>query len=370
MSSRHASYWERRHGLEASPQAPLPADVDILIVGAGFMGRWLAWFLTRSVPAAHVLVIERDGFTYGASSRNAGFLTCGHVSEMHDDVKRAGLEEVVHTFLRRREGMAILRRELPELQIDMCGSVDYDEITEDKLALAEHLNERAAEKVYEVREIRLAAARRRVVFNRADGGLDPVQVLQQLQERTPAACFRFGVEAKHVGGGTAEVSSDGVRSQVRYGRAFICTNGFAQALHPDSSVVPGRGQVLVTSPVKAPPCTALGYVRKGYDYVRYVDGRLLVGGGRDLFADEQGACDLTPTQALREHLVETARRVLGHGDFEVAHHWAGVMGFPGGAHLGGSQHRRIDATTDLVAGFGGMGVALAPLVAQEIANTL
>lgn len=356
--------------MEASPQAPLPAEVDILIVGAGFMGRWLAWFLTRRNPAAHVLVIERDGFTYGASSRNAGFLTCGHVSELHDDVQHAGLEEVVHTFLRRREGMAIIRRELSDLQIDMCGSVDYDEITEDKLVLAEQLNESAAEQVYEVREIRLAAGRRRVVFNRVDGGLDPVQLLEQLKWRSPAASYCFGVEAEHVGRGTAEVSFHGAGSQVRYGQAFICTNGFAKALDPGSSVVPGRGQILVTSPVEAPPCTALGYLRKGYDYVRYVDGRLLVGGGRDLFTDEQGACDLTPTAALREHLVATARHVLGHDQFDVAHHWAGVMGFPGGAHLGASQHRRIDATTELVAGFGGMGVALAPLVAQEVANAL
>ena len=92
MSTRHPSYWDK--DVEpAPPSGELAKEVDVLIIGAGFMGRWLAYFLR----GRDVQVVERDGFGYGASSRNAGFLTCGQISEMLSDVASAGFDRVIPT---------------------------------------------------------------------------------------------------------------------------------------------------------------------------------------------------------------------------------------------------------------------------------
>jgi gamma-glutamylputrescine oxidase len=360
---RHSSYWESE--LPPRPVAgDLPGKVDVLIVGAGFMGRWLARFMS---PSRRVLVVERDGFSYGASTRNAGFLTCGQVSEMLQDARHAGTDAVIETFLQRREGIAIVRREFPGIDTP-CGSFDYDDLTTEKRELAKLLNEAAGEQVYSTRHCNFGGAAREAMFNAADGAVHPVRLLNMLRESATDAQFEFGVTARQVGGGKAVLETPGGTLEVAYGRAFICVNGFAVDLDPSTEVVPGRGQVIVTSALETETANALGYLNAGYDYFRFVDGRLLVGGGRDRFTAERGTRELEPTREVRDYLAGVAARIAGHEDFTVDYHWAGIMGFVGGEHLGGSPRRALDDRTEVVAGFGGMGVALTPLHAKRLAE--
>ena len=359
---RHASYWEADLP-PAPPSGDLAREVDVLIVGAGFMGRWLAYFLRgRSVQ-----VIERDGFSYGASSRNAGFLTCGQISEMLADAEHAGVDNVIKTCLRRRRGIAIVRSEFPELEFDPSGSFDYDDVTDAGRALARQLNAGINDGVYSVKQAQLGGKRRDAYFNAADGGIHPVKLLHMLQSRAPHAKYAFGVNALRIAEGRAELEVAGGRREIKYQRAFICTNAFAAELDASSPVVPGRGQVIVTSPVETPTSKALGYMNQGYDYFRFVDGRLLIGGGRNRFPAETGTSEMRTTVHVRQWLEQQAELVIGHKDWTVDWHWAGMMGFIGGQHLGGDPRRRLDAQTEIVAGFGGMGVALTPLYAQQIA---
>jgi glycine/D-amino acid oxidase-like deaminating enzyme len=111
-------------------------------------------------------------------------------------------------------------------------------------------------------------------------------------------------------------------------------------------------------------------MNQGYDYFRFVDGRLLIGGGRNRFPAETGTSELRPTVHVRQWLEQQAELVIGHRDWTTEHHWAGMMGFVGGQHLGGSPRRRLDEHTEIIAGFGGMGVALAPLYAKDIVNEM
>lgn len=364
--ARHASYWESEVPAP-SPPGDLPARADVLVVGAGFMGRWLAYFIGKRARTLNVLVIERDQFSYGASSRNAGFLTCGQASEMLADAAEAGLDIVLETLRMRRQGIALVRQEVPDLPLDECGSTDHDPVTEATRALLPRLNEAAGDDIYSIREACLGGRTQPAVFNRADAGVHPVRLLKLLQQRSPAR-FAFGVQAEKVADGVARLAMPTGAREVRYGRAFVCVNAFASALDESSPVVPGRGQVIVTSPIETRTDRTLGYLNAGYDYFRFVDGRLLLGGGRHKFRATETTRELAATPQLRGYLQAQAARVLGHDNFAIEHHWAGIMGFVGGAHLGGSPRRRVDASTEHVAGFGGMGVALAPVYAQQIAH--
>lgn len=367
-ATRNRSWWERDISdaiLSPRPPSALPSRVDVLIVGAGFMGRWLAWHLSRLPAPPGVLVVERDGFGYGASSRNAGFLTCGQVSEMRCDVEAVGIDDVIDNFLRRLRGMEIVRTSFPDLDVEHRGSFDWDPLSEGKRELAAILNEAAGREIYDVREAVVEGAARPAMFNAADGALDPVRLLRRIAEDS-AVEFAFGVTAEEVGGGHARLATTRGDHEVTYGHAFLCTNAFTRGLHPPSTVKPGRGQVIVTSPVQTTTGRTLGYLNDGYDYFRFVGDRLLIGGGRHAHPEENGPTELEPTDALKTYLTGVAERVVGHRRFEVTHHWAGIMGFPEGRHLGGDPRVPIDARTDAIAGFGGMGVALTPPVAQEV----
>lgn len=368
MHQRHASYWEATLPSPPTASAPLPARVDILIVGAGFMGRWLAYWLSKRRPVPNVLVLERDGFSYGASSRNAGFLTTGQVTEMLEDSRSLGLSAVIDVFLRRQQGLALVRQEFPALPVDPCGSTDFDPITDEKRAFVRQLHDALGQAVFAQRQANLGGTRRPAFFQPGDAGVQPVDLLQRLQQACPTTPFAFDVQVQQVGHGRASVQAGGGLHEVRYGRAFVCTNAFATELDPGSRVVPGRGQVIVTSPVSTVTDRTLGYLNHGYDYFRFVDGRLLLGGGRNRFRAQEQTSQLHVTAELLDHLKATAAVILGHADFRVDYHWAGIMGFIDGAHLGGSPRRTIDETAEAVAGFGGMGVALAPVVAREIAT--
>ncbi|MCC7507977.1 MAG: FAD-binding oxidoreductase [Planctomycetes bacterium] len=366
---RRTSYWESELPPEVPPPADLPARVDVLIVGAGFMGRWLAWFLGKLPHPLRTLVIERDRFSYGASTRNAGFLTCGQASEMLADATEVGMDRVLETFLLRRQGIALVRSEFPGIALDECGSTDYDEITQQTRELLKALNGATGEEVYSVRTAQLGHEVRPSVFNRADAGVHPVRLLRALQDGASAE-YAFGIQLLHIGDGTATLSTAGRRHELRYSRAFVCVNAFAGELDASSRVQPGRGQVIVTSPVQTQTDHSLGYLNHGYDYFRFVDGRLLLGGGRHMFRAAEATRELEGTPAVREYLQQLAQRIIGNSNWQVEHHWAGIMGFMNGSHLGGSPRRSVDASTEYVAGFGGMGVALAPVYAQQIANEL
>lgn len=364
---RQGSYWELAATPHAQPQS-LPANVDVLIVGAGFMGCWLALFLQRRNPALRVLVLERDSIGYGASTRNAGFLTTGQITEMFEDARESGLDAVLGMFARRRAGLALVRQEFPQLEVDACGSTDFDPVTDEKREFARGVNAALGETMFVERPVNLGGHPSTGFFQARDAGVHPMKLLDQIRNRCAQDTFAFGVPVRRIGGGSALCEANGRPHEIRYSRAFVCTNGLASDLESASPVAPGRGQVIVTSPVTTPTDRTLGYLNAGYDYFRFVDGRLLIGGGRNRFRDQETTGEIATTGELLGHLRATAARVLGHDRFSVDYHWAGIMGFIGGKHLGGSPRRPIDETTEAVAGFGGMGVALTPVFAREIAE--
>ena len=367
--ARHASYWEGALA-PAPPASELAARTDVLIVGAGLMGCWLALFLQRLRPAPSILVVERDLVGYGASTRNAGFLTCGNISEMLEDSRLLGLDDVIEVFERRRRGIEIVRADLPGLALDECGSADFDPVTDEKCDFAARVNKAAGGAVFEEGRAMLGGREQAVIRNGSDAGLHPGELLAALRARCTGATFAHGVEIRALGEGRVHWAAGGQEGETSYGQAFVCTNGFAVELDAASKVLPGRGQIIVTSPVRARTERVLGYMRAGYDYFRFADGRLLIGGGRDCFRDAEATTRMEASAEVLKHLKAAAARVLGHNEFRVEWHWAGVMGFVGGAHLGGSPLRRMDESTEAVAGFGGMGVALTPLTAREIVSRM
>jgi glycine/D-amino acid oxidase-like deaminating enzyme len=68
-------YWHVAAPTRPSRSHDLPARVDVAIVGGGFTGLWTALELQRREPSRSVVVIEAQSVGYGASGRNAGYLT-------------------------------------------------------------------------------------------------------------------------------------------------------------------------------------------------------------------------------------------------------------------------------------------------------
>jgi gamma-glutamylputrescine oxidase len=112
---------------------------------------------------------------------------------------------------------------------------------------------------------------------------------------------------------------------------LLCTNAYSPRLHPYfvDKVVPTRGQVLVTAPLKERVLNTCGYSDYGYMYYRSTfDNRLLVGGGRKLFKElENDTTDERVTDPVQRYLEAYLHEHFPDVDAPIERRWAGIMGF-------------------------------------------
>ena len=143
---------------------------------------------------------------------------------------------------------------------------------------------------------------------------------------------------------------------------LVAVDGRLDALLPQLAgrVRTARLQMLATQPVgKRLPCPVYG--RWGYDYAQQdAAGRILAGGGRDRFVDDEWTSETTPTPPVQAWVEQVAARMAG-GPVEVTHRWAASVGYtPDGKPL------CVEVAPGVVAccGYSGTGNLVGPLTAR------
>ncbi len=303
---------------------------DVAVVGAGVVGSYLALALTRR--GLDVVVLEMRFPASGATGRNAGMVLTGTGEYYHTAAERHGRERaraIWRATVENREATRRLHDELG-LAYDACGSL--------RLAVSEE----------EARDLALAHEQMRAdglegvlhegdPLNRGflaaleqpkDLGINPVAFVEAMLKASGAHvvedCEVFDLAAEGYG-----VVLRSRLATVRAGVAMLATNAYSPLLHPffRALIAPTRGQVLVSAPVPR-VIETLCYANYGYEYFRQLrDGRMLVGGWRQRYADvEVGYADeVTPgVQAGLEGFLRERFPELGAG---VERRWSGVMGF-------------------------------------------
>jgi glycine/D-amino acid oxidase-like deaminating enzyme len=73
--THNGSYWFDRLDAPYVQEAPtpLPAAVDVAIIGGGYTGLWTAYYLSELNPSLKIAVLEAETFGFGASGRNGGW---------------------------------------------------------------------------------------------------------------------------------------------------------------------------------------------------------------------------------------------------------------------------------------------------------
>lgn len=361
-----ASYWE----LGAF------AEHDVVVVGAGLVGLSTALAAKAAAPAARVTVLERGVLPTGASTRSAGFACFGSLTELLHDVDAHGLDATLALVDRRRRGLLRLRESLGDDTIGYrpCGGWELlpDAGALERLeALDAALRPLFGGPVLVRDDARLGrfgfGRVRHLVSLPHEGALDPGRAVAALLAQCRAADI-----AVWTGAAVADVLPEDGRVAVvlpgltlRARAVVVCTNAFARELLPELAVEPGRGQVLVTEPVPDLPFRGVFHLDEGYVYFRDVDGRVLLGGGRNRFRDAEATSVLTTTSPVQAHLERLLREVVLPGrSVAVTHRWAGIMGFgPERAPVVREVRPGVVAAVRL----GGMGVALGALVGEEAA---
>ena len=365
------SYWEYKSWF---------SSVDFTIIGSGIVGLNCAITLRRNHPKAKILVLEKGMLPQGASTKNAGFACFGSISEILSDLKHHTEEETVKLVQKRFDGIALLRKNLGDHNIDFRRHGGHELFLEkdnrlykQSLYELDRVNRLLApvfgSSPFEINENTFGFKNiqekyiTHVFEAQIDTGKMMTSLLRLAQKNDILILNSTEVKNFQDNGNDVIVRTD--TTEFKTNHLFIATNGFASKLL-DEPVKPARAQVLITKPIENLHIKGTFHLDEGYYYFRNIDNRILFGGGRNLDFQEEETTAFGQTDVIQNHLELVLKEsILPSTNFEIDRRWSGIMGI-------GNQKKPIlkQISERVFCGvrLGGMGVAIGSLVGKELAE--
>jgi gamma-glutamylputrescine oxidase len=365
------------------------APQDVIIVGSGFVGLWSAFYLKKKHPKLKVSIIDRGIIPTGASTRNAGFACFGSLSELVYDAKTMGTDKMLKLVEMRYKGLERIRKYFDEDVIDfeLCGGYELFDAkstiaTEEIENSIEYINSLLkpitdAKKTFRLQDEKISVygfgQTQHLVKNNLEGCLHSGKLIKALLRAVQSMGVQVfnAIEVKnfHVFDESIELETNRQLSFHTH-KLLVCTNAFANDLLEDVDVVPARGQVVLTSPIKNLPWKGTFHSDEGFYYFRNLGDRVLLGGARNkAFAEEQTTSMETSETIQKELERYLATVVLPNyaGKYTIEHRWSGIMAM-------GSEKmpivKQVLPNVFCAVRMSGMGVALAPVVGGEVCSMM
>lgn len=371
------SFWEKESLLQ----------YDYIIIGSGIVGLSAAISLKERAPGCRVLVLERDILPTGASTKNAGFACIGSLTEILTDLQTMPTDAVRDLVRLRLQGLRLLRSRLGDTTIGYQENGSHEligpreewalhQLPEVNHILGELFN---GEPAFTLANGRLpafgfaSAYVKALIRNNFEGELHTGKMMRALIDTAvlkgveiKTGCTVKTIDDFHTGVNVI-VPHHTLEEDIAFSarKVLICTNAFTRRLLPEEEVVPGRGQVLITTPVKDLPFKGVFHMEEGYYYFRELEGRVLLGGGRQLDFAGETSTDFRFNDRIQHELEVLLRTVILPGrEVTIADKWTGIMAF------GKTKQPIVKAhTNNVIMGvrMGGMGVAIGSVIGDNIA---
>lgn len=369
------SFWEKESFYPST---------DVIIVGAGLLGLWTAWELLQKNKELSITILERAPVPLGASTRNAGFACFGSPTELLHNAATMGTDAMLDVVEMRFRGIQKIRQHFSDTVIgfDPCGGYEcidrsythWDTLNDKIMWLNDQLKSitgnaqvftRCDKKLPSLGLTNFDA----LIENVTEATLHSGKLVTALTEKVRAAgaTILYGSELM-----SWEKSIDGIglrtsqQVNLHTNKLVFCTNGFTRNLLPAVNVTPARGQVIVTSPIKGLALRGSFHFDEGFYYWRDLGERILIGGGRNTAFVEETTTDLAGSETVKQALLSFLETHLDEQyHYTIEHHWSGIMAF--------TDDRKpmvTEITQDVYAAVAcnGMGVALTPVIAEQVAG--
>lgn len=305
---REACLWQEQVPRPQATTAALPAEADVVVIGAGYTGLSAARAATEA--GASVVVLEKETLGTGASTRNGGMVIPELKASPAKLVKKLGdlgrrlYEEVDEAF-------GVLEQLAPEVDCDYARTgqlylAHTPRHTADTRALAAELPGVDFLDAEQVRQRISSSAFDSGAFFERVGGLHPAKYHAglvrlsgaQIHDRTAAVRIHPGF---HV---------ETTRGDIRADHLILATNAYADAAMPQlqAKVVPINSYIIATEPLPEDVQDLIGPqmmvdTKNLLFYWRLTpDGRMAFGGRRSLDAAEVSAArDYLYDEMIRIH---------------------------------------------------------------------
>jgi gamma-glutamylputrescine oxidase len=363
------------------------APQDVIIAGSGFTGLWSALFIKKKHPSTRITILDRGFIPAGASSRNAGFACFGSLSELISDGKNYGTDKMLELVGKRFRGLQTISEFFKPSSIDfeLCGGYELygDEIPGKKQLVddMDYMNRllktiTGKKKTFSLVDEKISkfgfGDTGHLVKNNFEGYLHSGKLLQKLLQKVQSMGVQVlnNFEIKnfsHKGNGLELATNHDITLFTR--QLLVCSNAFARDLVPDIDIVPARGQVLLTSPIADLPWKGSFHSEEGYYYFRNLGKKVLLGGARHKAFEAERTQEMTVSEFIQQQLENYLSRVIlpGRKDYKIEQRWSGIMAM-------GSEKlpiiKKVEPQVFCAVRMSGMGVALAPIVAQQVAKMM
>lgn len=319
-------------------------NCDVTIIGAGISGLSCAYWLQKIDPELTIQIVEKNHIAWGASGRNAGFITCGSVEHFHRMLTKHGREEASAIWKFSEQNLDLLKQEIiqeheGDFLFEQAGSFSLasteTELEELKKSASQMQQEGiAVELLNEEQVFKRLGAQKMVgaIKYLNDASVDPVKLCSGIAKMLNAKRVKINlaqeVYAIETLGQERVVKTN--KQQIISSLVILATNAYTYTLYPKFKdyIAPTRGQILATGPVAKfmeGPC----YANFVLDYFRQIPtGEVIIGGFRQLQKDvEIGISDETSDliQSALEKFLKDHLPLLN--DAKITHRWAGIMGF-------------------------------------------
>jgi glycine/D-amino acid oxidase-like deaminating enzyme len=207
-----------------------------------------------------------------------------------------------------------------------------------------------------------------LAFNQLEGQLNSAKLVLALQKAVQGKGVQilFGTEVKKFKSHSKGVTiMTNLEAPIETKQLLVCTNGFAKQLMPSLDVVPARGQVFVTEPIKDLKFKGCFHFDEGYYYFRNLGNRLLLGGARNADFKKEKTYSLETSDTIQKVLEQfMMERILPKGSKKpkIELRWSGTMGM---GKLKKPIIEQLQPNVYCAVRMSGMGVAIAPIVAQK-----
>lgn len=363
------------------------APKDVIIIGSGVVGLWSAYYLKKAQPHLSVTILEKGIIPTGASTRNAGFACFGSVTELLHDIRTMGQDKTMELVQLRYDGLRRIRKVFSKDEIEYERNGGYELITAAQYPKLKQLKNDIGllnillrktikqDKVFKLADKQLTAFgfknTQYLVGNKLEAQLHSgklvTALLQKVQGMGVQVITQCHVTSFDKQQGLVSLNTN-LPVPLTAKQILICTNGFAKQLLPAVDVLPQRGQVLVTAPLKKIPFKGCFHYDGGFYYFRNLGNRVLLGGGRNLAIDEEQSNELIITHKIQDGLEQFLKEfVLPGQQYTIEHRWSGIMGM-------GKQKmpviKEVQKNIFCCVRMSGMGVALAPVVSNMVVKKM
>lgn len=370
------SYWEKESFFK---------HIDVVIIGSGIVGLNAAIRLKELDANLQILILERGSLPIGASTRNAGFACFGSMTELLDDLGQHSEEEVWAFVEKRWRGLQKLRERCGDSNLRYLEYGGYELFRTAENDIFKQCHERMSHfnkclktitgipNVYQIKDKNISDFGfkniQHLILNTAEGQIHTGQMMATLLQKATTLGVKIlnGITIESI-----EEHSHQVILKTQLGwtitasKVIVATNGFAKKLLPQLSVQPARNQVLITKPIPGLKIKGCFHYEQGYYYFRNIDGRILLGGARNVAKVEEETVEFGTTEQIQQALIQLLENVIiPHQGYQIDSWWSGIMGV-------GTQKKPIIQNVSkrvvVAVRLGGMGVAIGSLIGEEAAE--